>query len=83
MIRLGNCYIGVSNNWMKMRGFPLRHTKRYPHERKDTQKNKRVKYHIMKKAGCKDELILKYLPGYFDRNDKRVNRRSKNVSGNR
>lgn len=61
MIKLGNCYINVSNNWRRMHGFPMRQTKRYPHERKDIPKRARIKLHTMKKAGCDMELIKRYL----------------------
>lgn len=61
MIRLGNCFIGVSNNWRKMHGIPMESTKRYPHERKDMPKKARIRYHTMKNAGCDDQLIAKYL----------------------
>ena len=62
MIKLGDCiYIGVSNNWRKMHDFPLKHTKRKPHERKDMPKEIRVKYHTMKNAGCDDDLIRAYI----------------------
>ena len=61
MIRLGNCYIGVSNNWRRMHGIPMRQTKRYPHERKDIPKRARIRYHTMREAGCDFALIQRYL----------------------
>jgi len=61
MIRLGPILIGVSNNWKKMHGLPMDSTKRYPHERKDMPKSARVRYHRMKRAGCSDDLIARYL----------------------
>lgn len=61
MIRLGNCFIGVSNNWRRLHGIPMKSTKRFRHERKDMPKRARVRYHTMKKAGCDDALIARYL----------------------
>lgn len=60
MIKFGdNIYIGVSNNWRKLHGFPLTHTKRYPHERRWLTKRARIRYHAMLKAGCDTELIYR------------------------
>lgn len=61
MIRLGNVYIGVGNNWRKRHGFPLAHTKRHPHERKDLPKFIRAKYHTMRKAGCTEEFTADFI----------------------
>ena len=61
MIKLGNYFLGTSNNWNRMHGFPMVRTKRYPHERKDIPKRARVRYHTMRKAGCDIELIKRYL----------------------
>ena len=60
----GNCiYVGVSNNWLRLHGIRFRNpTKRYPHERKDLSKWSRVKYHSMKRVGCDDDLIAKFVP---------------------
>lgn len=65
MYRFGHYYIGTSNNWKRLHGFPMIHGKRYPHERKCGSKKERIKYHTMKKAGCEDWLICKHAPGYF------------------
>jgi len=66
MIRLGNCYIDVSNNWRKIHGFPLqRGHKRYPHESRKMPKTVRIKYHHMKKVGCDNSLIARYLWSIF------------------
>lgn len=51
--------IGPSNNILRRHGCPMRHTKRYPHERKWLTKKARVKYHTMKRVGCDDLLIFK------------------------
>ena len=61
MIFLGRYVIGATNNWKKLHGIPLEHTKRYPHETKRMPKKARVKFHIMKKAGCEEELIARHL----------------------
>ena len=60
MIRLENVIIGASNNMLRRYGYK-KHTKRYPHERKDIPKEVRVRYHTMKKAGCADDLIYRYV----------------------
>ena len=65
MYRFGNYLVGTSNNWCRLHGLPLRHTKRYSHERKDVPKRLRVKYHQMKKVGCDDILIAKYVGNYY------------------
>lgn len=65
MYRFGNIYVGVSNNWRRLHGIPMKHRKRYPHERKDVPKHIRVKYHWMKKIGCDDELIQKHVGDYY------------------
>ena len=65
VIKLGNCYIGVSNNWRRLHGFPMLKTKRYVHESKKVPKMFRVKYHRMKIAGCSIELIHRYIPEWY------------------
>jgi hypothetical protein len=54
-------YIGVSNNWKRMHGYPMSKTKRYRHERKWIPKSVRCKYHTMKRVGCDDDLIYRNL----------------------
>ena len=64
MKTFGNCiYVGVSNNWRRLHGIRFRkRARRYPHERKDLSKWSRVKYHSMKRVGCDDALILRFVP---------------------
>ena len=64
MIRLGNYYIGVSNNWRKLHGIPMMHTKRFKHERHDLPKHIRIGYHARRKAGCDYDFLQKYLGKY-------------------
>ena len=54
-------YIGVSNNWKRMHGYPMHQTKRYRHERKWIPKSVRCKYHTMKNVGCNDDTIYENL----------------------
>ena len=61
MIRFGNYYIGVSNNWRRIHGIPMMHTKRYRHERKDMPRDVRIKYHAMKNVGCDIEFIKGFI----------------------
>lgn len=76
MTKLGTLRIGVSNNWRRMHGYPMRHTKRYPHERRDMPKKVRIHYHAMKKAQCDTELIARFLL-HFDNFDLEKSKRSK------
>ena len=66
MIVLDSAYgirTNVGNNWLRLHGIRYRMmSKRYPHERKDLTKWSRVKYHSMKRVGCDDDLIAKFVP---------------------
>ena len=61
MIKVGNIVVGPTNNFLKMHGISMNSHKRYPHERKWLTKRARIKYHAMKRAGCDDELIYRYM----------------------
>lgn len=76
MRKLGNCRIGVSNNWRRMHGYPMLQTKRHPHERRDMPKKVRIHYHAMKKAQCNNELIVRFLL-HFDNFDLEKSKRRK------
>lgn len=58
-------YIGVSNNWKRMHGYPMSRTKRHRHERKWIPKRVRIKYHTMKNVGCDDDLIYRSLASTY------------------
>lgn len=68
MVRFGkHIVIGPTNNFMRMRGYPMRCTKRFPHETRKYTKAQRVKIHQMQSVGCNDELIKKFVPEYEGR----------------
>jgi len=80
MIKLGNCRIGVSNNWRRMNGIPMMQTKRNPHERRDIPKKVRIHCHNLKKAGCDMEFIKSFLlsfDGYVLEKSQRRRKRRK------
>ena len=49
------------NTWNRLHGFPMTHTKRYKHQRKDLPKNIRVQLSARRKAGCSQEFINQWL----------------------
>ena len=68
MLRIGKyIVIGPTNNFKRMRGYPMSHTKRYPHETRKYTKAQRMKIHHMQRVGCDDELIKKFVPEYEGR----------------
>ena len=70
MVRFGkHIVIGPTNTYLRMRGYPMISTKRYPHETKKYTKDQRVKIHRMQRVGCDDELIKAFVPEYEGRSN--------------